>query len=58
MAIGGQKKPSGDGMPCISPYRAGKKPPVVTGGYLFRSPQFRRTIIIPKPHHSQHSYKL
>ena len=34
MAIGGQKKPSGDGMPCISPYRAGKKPPVVTGGYL------------------------
>ena len=46
MAIGGQKKPSGDGMPCISPYRAGKKPPVVTGGYLFRSPQFRRTYFL------------
>ena len=34
-AIGRQKKPSDDGLPCISPYRAGQKPPVVTGGYLF-----------------------
>ena len=46
MAIGGQKKPSGDGMPCISPYRAGKKPPVVTGGYLLQNKRHNNKYLV------------